>query len=500
MNKKNIKVKKSKGDISITIENNLNANNKQINHQPIKRRRRKKKIENNEEIDTTLPTIPLKDISYMKPGPISTFQKWRNNMIPPVVLPPAPPAPPPPPAVAPALPALPAPSIPLAFPAPPPPPLDVPNWKDFAMMMALGRVKPPETWTDNLVDNNDDVQSPIIVELEPSFEDINTVLNTLTIEDNKKEQIKDQIQNELKISNQNINQIVENLPIDNNIKEDIKTTLNKTQAKKLGTLHGNKRMDPTGPYKDTVEYQTSYNIALKKTIPGPGRTRLQKQNDAPSWKEYSMLMQSVDKIKDDIYNTQIRTPKPPISWTDNLVDEQDDEEDLNDFLNLKKAANFKKELQEKSKISESLKKKVEEKEQEIQEEEQEIQEEELQEPKQEQEQEQEEKFYFFESDSDEKQENVPEPEIPEAAIQYLKNWNKTAKKMGTQHARQGKKPEGDYAIGEAYQKAYYIQLGKQDAARSERPQFDNTDYQEGYEQEIRRIRNPSTKKEKKIKK
>ena len=33
--KKNIKVKKNngKGDISITIENNLNANNKQINHQ-----------------------------------------------------------------------------------------------------------------------------------------------------------------------------------------------------------------------------------------------------------------------------------------------------------------------------------------------------------------------------------------------------------------------------------------------------------------------------------
>jgi thiol-disulfide isomerase/thioredoxin len=44
--KKNIKVKKNKGDISITIENNLNANNKQINHQPIKRRRRKKKVEN----------------------------------------------------------------------------------------------------------------------------------------------------------------------------------------------------------------------------------------------------------------------------------------------------------------------------------------------------------------------------------------------------------------------------------------------------------------------
>ena len=51
MKKKNIKVKKGNGDISITIENNLNANNKQINHQPIKRRRRKKKVEDTEEIN-----------------------------------------------------------------------------------------------------------------------------------------------------------------------------------------------------------------------------------------------------------------------------------------------------------------------------------------------------------------------------------------------------------------------------------------------------------------
>ncbi len=36
MKKKNIKVKKGNGDIAITMENNLNANNKQINHQPIR--------------------------------------------------------------------------------------------------------------------------------------------------------------------------------------------------------------------------------------------------------------------------------------------------------------------------------------------------------------------------------------------------------------------------------------------------------------------------------
>ena len=84
MKKKNIKVKKGNGDISITIENNLNANNKQINHQPIKRRRRKKKVEDTEEInDETLKQSlqelpPLKDVSYIKPGPVGTFKIWQN--------------------------------------------------------------------------------------------------------------------------------------------------------------------------------------------------------------------------------------------------------------------------------------------------------------------------------------------------------------------------------------------------------------------------------------
>jgi hypothetical protein len=86
MKKKNIKVKKGKGDISITIENNLNANNKQINHQPIKRRRRKKKVEDNEEINNetlkqSLQELPpLKDVSYIKPGPVGAFKIWQNTM------------------------------------------------------------------------------------------------------------------------------------------------------------------------------------------------------------------------------------------------------------------------------------------------------------------------------------------------------------------------------------------------------------------------------------
>lgn len=80
MSKKNIKVKKGKGDISITIENNLNANNKQINNnnEPIeKRRRRKKKVENNDEINTLEELPPITDTSYIKPGPVGAFKMVR---------------------------------------------------------------------------------------------------------------------------------------------------------------------------------------------------------------------------------------------------------------------------------------------------------------------------------------------------------------------------------------------------------------------------------------
>ena len=78
MKKKNIKVKKGNGetDISITIENNLNANNKQINNNnnnPIKRRR-KKKVENNDEINPLEELPPLTDTSYIKPGPVGVLK------------------------------------------------------------------------------------------------------------------------------------------------------------------------------------------------------------------------------------------------------------------------------------------------------------------------------------------------------------------------------------------------------------------------------------------
>jgi hypothetical protein len=58
------------------------------------------------------------------------------------------------------------------------------------------------------------------------------------------------------------------------------------QAKRLGTLHANKKMVPRGKYKDTEAYQTAYNTALNKTSQkddvinsqqGEGKTRQEKK-------------------------------------------------------------------------------------------------------------------------------------------------------------------------------------------------------------------------------
>jgi hypothetical protein len=150
--KKNIKVKKDNNDISITIENNLNANNKQINHQPIKRRRRKKKVEDTDEesLNEQLQLLPkLRDTSYIKPGPVGNFQIWRDNMdsynttitmnqaqqlglVPPRV-PPALPAPPL------ALPAPPTPAPPAPTPATPD--FGAPTYEAFAKVLSGFDVK-----------------------------------------------------------------------------------------------------------------------------------------------------------------------------------------------------------------------------------------------------------------------------------------------------------------------------------------------------------------------
>jgi hypothetical protein len=184
MTKKNIKIKKNKGsNISITIENNLNANNKQINHQPIKRRRRKKKVENNDEESLKEQSLqelpPLKDVSYIKPGPVGAFKIWRDTMdsynttVPMNqaqqlgLVPPQLPAPP-------TQQALPAPPTQSAQPAPPASekPLTLENFKQVLSMMREEQQRPPPEWGRNLVDDDDE---PIVILAPLIFTDDNAL-------------------------------------------------------------------------------------------------------------------------------------------------------------------------------------------------------------------------------------------------------------------------------------------------------------------------------------
>jgi hypothetical protein len=290
MTKKNIKIKKNKGsNISITIENNLNANNKQINHQPIKRRRRKKKVENTDEInDETLQQSlqklpPLKDVSYIKGGPVGAFKIWRDTMdsynttVPMNqaqqlgLVPPQLPAPP-------TQQALPAPPTPApATPAPPASekPLTLENFKEVMSMIREQQQRPPASWGQELIDDDDEPRMPA----SPAFSRASKP-SDLDYEMN--------FEDELETSIAEIMQIDTKDPEIKKIGAEVKQILNKArigtetrQAKRLGTLHANKNWAPRGDYKDTEAYQIAYNTALNKkkkdddVIPIEGKTRQQ---------------------------------------------------------------------------------------------------------------------------------------------------------------------------------------------------------------------------------
>ena len=278
MNKKDIKVKKSNGsNISITIENNLNANNKQINNEPKRRRRRAKKPDELQPTDIQptyiQPSIPLKDTSYIKPGPVGAFKIWRNTMdsyntTTPMDIPmnqaqqlglvapePQLALPAPPPQLA-----LPAPSTPIALPAPPAEtPLTVENFMKAMLMMGEKQQKPPNSWGRELID--DEYNGPIITEIEDDMD----------------------FANELNKSFAEKYGMDANDPESEQVIEEVKEIVNKarvtTQAKRLGTLHGNKKWTPRGQFKDTEEYKAAYNAALHKDPLLPeaivGRTRSQ---------------------------------------------------------------------------------------------------------------------------------------------------------------------------------------------------------------------------------
>ena len=320
MKKKNIKVKKGNGDISITIENNLNANNKQINHQPIKRRRRKKKVENNDEINE-VPNIPLKDVSYIKPGPVGAFKIWQNTM-----------------------PQLPAPPTQPALTAPEQQQMiTFDNWQRAMTTMREQQQKPPVSWGREMVDDyepripttpvfsaisraNDLPSSPV------SFSTFSTMSKPNYLED------------DIEFANELDNSIAEVYgldPKDPETKEtskEVQRILNKaragvatSQAKRMGTIHGRqkklpkdiKKTDAYMKYKDTEAYKMAYNKAFNEhlsseadededEIPVAGRTRAGKKKvqisddlksgvtDRSRQRESERLKREIDELNQQI--------------------------------------------------------------------------------------------------------------------------------------------------------------------------------------------------------
>jgi hypothetical protein len=292
MKKKNIKVKKGNGDISITIENNLNANNKQINHQPIKRRRRKKKVEDTEEINKeTLQQAPPELPSYIKPGPVGAFKIWQNamdsyNTTVPMnqaqqlgLAPPQLPAPP-------TQLALPAPPAQLALPAPEQQQgISFDNFTRFFTMMANNQrnIRAPREWGRNLVeqpddddDSNDDNVGSVIrsVPLSPV-----TSFSRRSLPPTPVRQEQDDNLNQSIASVYGVTSDDPEMPA---VNEEVKKILTLTAARAQGTKHGKRNIPPQGNYKDMPEYQENYNKAKQSLLPtpiisGPGKTRGQKK-------------------------------------------------------------------------------------------------------------------------------------------------------------------------------------------------------------------------------
>ena len=326
MTKKNIKVKKNngKGDISITIENNLNANNKQINHQPIKRRRRKKKVENTDEESLKEQPLPkLKDTSYIKPGPVGNFQIWRDNMdsynttipmnqaqqlgiVPPRLPPPTTPlALPAPPSPAPPTPATPAPT-------PATPDFGVPTYEAFAKVLSAiaenqrnsslsPAPPPPSSWGRNLVDDDvepDDDDNRPGMPASPAFSRASKP-SDLDYDMDFENELENQI---AEVYNKDVKD-----PEVKEVGKEMQQILNKAriatetiQAKRLGTLHANKNWAPRGKYKDTEAYQIAYNTVLNKkknnddVIPISARTRAQTKKASEEIKPKKIIFDDQD--------------------------------------------------------------------------------------------------------------------------------------------------------------------------------------------------------------
>jgi hypothetical protein len=258
MSKKQTTIKRSNGNISITIENNLKATQTQVAPKPekIKRRRRRKPTTDVTQDINNEPMPPLKDVSYIKP-PGNSFNVWRdtidsfNTSIPigqaqqmGLIMAPPPPAP-----------AL----------LPPPPSnntfnignsdtnrslYDSPSWRDFSMFMAgmtPNRGRPPRGLVNMFDDDDDDDDEYIPSSLQ--FAQPPQAPPPGQAETVEQDIIPDNVINSIPgITEEQVAGIQNNNRI--------------ATAKREGTKHGKRGIPKQGEYREMDEYIINYEKAL----------------------------------------------------------------------------------------------------------------------------------------------------------------------------------------------------------------------------------------------
>ena len=269
MAKKQTIVKKpvGNGNISITIENNLKNTNPAP--PPVKRRRRRKQLPTTDETNSMIENMlrgggggalpPLKDVSYIKPGPINNFAVWRDNfndsynttipqgqaqqmgMLP--------------------LPKVEAPPTQLALPAPPPA-ADTPlTMREFAMiMMQQGKARPGYQNLHEDPYNEDEPMEDRYANLRPSSRIEEVEADVLKEAGATEEQINNyqqQIQQHKAINTTN-EQKLASVGLDPEIIQNIKKI---AAIKTAGTWQGKRNIKPDGPYIKDPNFIASYNAA-----------------------------------------------------------------------------------------------------------------------------------------------------------------------------------------------------------------------------------------------
>jgi hypothetical protein len=219
---------------------------------------------------------PVKDVSYIKPGPVGAFKIWQNTMdsynttVPIMnqaqqlgLVPPQLPAPP-------TQLSLPAPPTQSVQPAPPAAekPLTLENFKQVLSMMREHQQPPLDSWGRELIDDDDEPRMPD----SPAF-------STMS----KRNYLEDEMDftNELENSVAEVYGLDPNDPETKETSKEVQQILSKaftgvetSNAKRLGTLHGNRKLLPENirksdsymKYKDTEAYKMTYNKAYNEQI------------------------------------------------------------------------------------------------------------------------------------------------------------------------------------------------------------------------------------------